>query len=129
MPLSSHVHAGDGMEGTRTTMRAGTGFRTPLFRRAPRNCRLELNRVSRRIEKWDCQLVCTSGALLDRVVVDIYNLHRKPVELKLGSAFPGPFAGVAQLVERRPEEPRVGGSIPSPGTIRNLNDLLLKGYI
>ena len=26
-------------------------------------------------------------------------------------------AGVAQLVERRPEEPRVGGSIPSPGTI------------
>lgn len=26
------------------------------------------------------------------------------------------YAGVAQLVERRPEEPRVGGSIPSPGT-------------
>src|SRR2546428_14181789 len=25
-------------------------------------------------------------------------------------------AGVAQLVERRPEEPRVGGSTPSPGT-------------
>ncbi len=42
---------------------------------------------------------------------------------------PRPCAGVAQLVERRPEEPRVGGSIPSPGTTRNLKGDIYKANI
>ena len=39
------------------------------------------------------------------------NEPRLPVHL------PFPSAGVAQLVEQWTENPRVGGSIPSPGTI------------
>jgi hypothetical protein len=30
-----------------------------------------------------------------------------------------PYAVLAQLVERRPEEPRVGGSIPSGGILNS----------
>ena len=61
---------------------------------------------------------------LDRLNPNTYNPPSRP-----NPPGNGIHAQVAQLVEQRTENPRVGGSIPPLGTINPFNMLFLLSYL
>lgn len=66
-------------------------------------------------------LQCLAAALASPVLVDDDDFDALWTR-RIGRDLDEPRAGVAQSVERRIENPRVGGSNPSPGTTNHARD-------